>query len=110
MPDATYALAVTRRCLIDDLGFSREDSERSLDELRHRPVIADFLTKRQVSPAGQEVIQELAPKLIAYSLHKGRYRAATWYHEALAVVWLLAAALHRTDSRSAPTSAVFTMW
>jgi hypothetical protein len=96
--DASYALAATRRCLVDDLGFSGEDCDRSLDELRSHRVIADFLIKRPVSPTGQEVIQELAPKLIAYSLHAGRYRAATWYHEALAVVWLLAAAIHRADS------------
>ena len=65
MNDASYALAATRRCLVDDFGFSGEECDRSLDELRSHRVIADFLTKRQVGPIGQEVIQELAPKLIA---------------------------------------------
>ena len=42
MTDASYALAATRRCLVDDLGFSREDCDRTLHELRPNPVIVDF--------------------------------------------------------------------
>jgi hypothetical protein len=96
--DAVHALAATCRCLGEDLGFPPEECDRPLDELRSHPVLADFMAKRQGTPIGQEVIQELAPKLIAYSLHAGRWRGATWHHEALGVVWLLAAAIHRADS------------
>jgi hypothetical protein len=96
--DAAHALAATCRCLSEDLGYSHEECDRPSDELRPHPVLADFLAKRRGNPIGQEVIQELAPKVIAYSLHAGRWRGATWHHEALAVVWLLAAAIHRADS------------
>jgi hypothetical protein len=65
---------------------------------RHQ-VLADFVKKRMESPIGSETIRSLPrKKLIAYSLHSGRYRAATWYHEKPGIVWLLAARWHEEGS------------
>lgn len=51
------------------------------------------------SPVGSETIRSLqSKKLIAHSLHSGRYRAATWYHEKPGIVWLLAARWHEEGS------------
>lgn len=96
MPDPSHSLAATCRCLTDDLDLGHDDCARPVDELDH-PVVRDFVDKRRDHPIGQEIIQALAPSLQAYSLHSGRYRGATWHQEELAVVWLLAAALHRAD-------------
>lgn len=66
---------------------------------RHR-VIADFIKKRTDSPIGTEPpIRSLLRKNVpAYSLHSGRYRAATWCHEKAGIVWLLAARWHEQGS------------
>lgn len=97
-PSEIHALAATCRCLQEDLGFTPTDCERPIEDLSSHQVILSFIEKRRQSPIGQETIRELAPKLIAYSLHSGRYRCATWHHEELGMVWLLAAAIHRDDS------------
>lgn len=91
-----HSLAATCRCLTADLSFQPVDCERPVEELDH-PVILDFVARRRDRPTGQELIQTLAPSLQAYSLHSGRYRGATWRQQDLAVVWLLAVALHRDD-------------
>lgn len=96
-PDHRHA--ATCRCLTEDLGFPEADCDRPIAELTSNKVVADFIAKRTDSPTGQEVIQSLAPRLIAYSLHSGRHRAATWFHEDLGVVWLLASRLHREGSK-----------
>lgn len=98
MPSEANTLSATCRSLREDLGFHADDCELPIEDLATNQFIASFIEKRRSSPVGQEIIQELAPRLIAYSLHVGRYRAATWHHETLAVVWLLAAAIHRDDS------------
>ena len=51
-------------------------------------VIADFVKKRGAHPIGTETIKALLPQLVAYALHSGRYRAATWHHVAAGIVWL----------------------
>ncbi len=90
--EAAWTLSATSRCLTEDLGLSPEACDRPITELvdAHR-VIADFVKKRGAHPIGNETINALLPKLVAYSLHSGRYRAATWHHEAAGIVWLLAA-------------------
>ena len=98
MPSDAWTLSATCRCLHEDLRFSTDDCERPLRDLDSHPVVGSFIERRSITPVGQETIQELAPLLIAFSLHVGRYRAATWHHEALGVVWLLAAAIHRDAS------------
>src|SRR5947209_13597547 len=42
-------------------------------------------------------ITQLRP-LLAFSLHSGRYRAATWRQGKMAIVWLLATHIHREGS------------
>ncbi len=61
-------------------------------------IVADFVKKRGAHPLGSEPIQSLLPRLVAYSLHSGRYRGATWYQERAAIVWLLAARWHEQGS------------
>ena len=99
MPDRSHVLAATCRCLQVDLTLDADACALDVEELRDRhPVIACFLDKRRETPIGQELIRQLAPRVMAFSLHCGRHRGATWHHEALGTVWLLAAALHRDDS------------
>ena len=45
---------------------------------------------------GQEAIQGLTSKIVAYSLHAGDDRGLTWYHERAGAVWLLASRFHRS--------------
>jgi hypothetical protein len=45
--------------------------------------------------AGQEPIRSLLPEVVAFSLHVGRQRGATWHHREAGVVWLLAVGYHR---------------
>jgi hypothetical protein len=98
--DAGHSLAVTGRCLTEDLGLPNEACKAAVEDLRTAHELIDcFVEKRRSSTSGQEVIRTLAPTLIAYSLHCGRWRGASWFHEDLGVVWLLAMAIHRDDSR-----------
>lgn len=92
---AGWALSATCRCLTEDLDLASDACDRRIEDLAdaHR-VIADFVKKRGAHPIGNETIQALLPTLVAYSLHSGRYRAATWHHEAAGIVWLLAAHWH----------------
>jgi hypothetical protein len=97
MSEPPHSLAATCRCIEEDLKQPPAACESGLDDLSGHPVIACFIAKRGSSPTGQEVIQALAPKLMAYSLHCGQHRGATWHHVRLGVVWLLACAIHRDD-------------
>jgi hypothetical protein len=94
-----FTLSATCRCLTEDLGLAPEACDRPITELvdAHR-VIADFVKKRGGHPVGNETINALLPTLIAYSLHSGRYRAATWHHDTAGIVWLLAAHRHEQGS------------
>jgi hypothetical protein len=90
-------LRITRRCLIEDLEFGEADVGLPLEELAQRhPMVRAFLDKRSQQGAGQETIQGLRSKIVAYSLHAGEDRGVTWHHEAGGVVWLLAAHFHRS--------------
>lgn len=97
--DPAWTLGATCRCLTEDLGLAPEACNRPITELvdAHQ-VIADFVKKRGAHPIGTETISALLPQLVAYSLHSGRYRAATWHHEAAGIVWLLAARRHEQGS------------
>jgi hypothetical protein len=95
---------VTARCLIDDLGFGGESVEKTIDELAQaNEVIAAFRDRRaQIGSLGQEPIQSLLPEIIAFSLHVGRQRGATWHHREPGIIWLLAVGYHREgDSNDA---------
>ncbi len=100
--DQAWALGATCRCLTEDLTLGAEVCAVSITELAARPaapqVLADFVKKRGAHPIGSETINALLPTLVAYSLHSGRYRAATWHHEPAAIVWLLAVGWHEAGS------------
>jgi hypothetical protein len=82
-------LRITSRCEADlaDLG-----------EEAAAAIVEKFAELRGQAPASGEVIAGLQQRLCA-SLHAGRYRAVTWYDREREIVWLLAAGIHRADSR-----------
>jgi len=96
--DWDNTLAATCRCLTDDLAFPADACANTLESLRQAPIVAAFLGRRSMDPTGSEPpIQQLRP-LLAFSLHSGRYRGATWHQEKASVVWLLASHIHREGS------------
>jgi hypothetical protein len=88
---------ITRRCLVDDLGLPPESINRTIEELaRESEVVAAFYERRAaLGVPGQEPIRSLLPDVVAYSLHVGRRRGATWHHREPGVLWLLAVGYHR---------------
>jgi hypothetical protein len=88
---------VTRRCLLDDLGLPAESVDLTIDELASaNEVIAAFRDRRaEMGSPGQEPIRSLLPEVVAFSLHVGRRRGATWHHREAGVIWLLAVGYHR---------------
>jgi hypothetical protein len=88
---------VTRRCLTDDLGFPADSVDITIDELAStNEVIAAFRDRRaEMGSPGQEPIRSLLPEVVAFSLHVGRQRGATWHHREAGVIWLLAVGYHR---------------
>ncbi len=94
----TWTLAATCRCLTDDLKLDPVDCETPVEDLTSNAVIAAFVHRRTQEPEGQERILNIPSSLTAFSLHAGRYRAATWYDHTNDVVWLLAYAIHRAGS------------
>lgn len=87
MADRPRARA-TARC-DDDLENLPSDTA---DDLLHKLEVS-----RTEAPEAGERILVLRDRP-CFSLHAGRYRAATWYDRAHNVVWLLAAGVHRADS------------
>lgn len=85
----TRRLAVTRRCLEEDLGIVGRHWRDAVSEF---PVLQAFADRRAQSPQGRERILDLMDVLRApiFSLHSGADRAATWYDEDEDIVWLLA--------------------
>jgi hypothetical protein len=61
-------------------------------------IIEKFYELRAEAPTAGERVSGLQERPCA-SLHSGRYRAVTWYDQDHDVVWLLAAGIHRADSR-----------
>jgi hypothetical protein len=88
---------ITRRCLLDDLGLPTDSVDYTIDELATASdVIAAFRDRRaEMGSAGQEPIRSLLPDVVAFSLHVGRRRGATWHHREAGVIWLLAVGYHR---------------
>jgi hypothetical protein len=88
---------VTRRCLTDDLGLAAASVDSTIDELAAaNDVITAFRDRRcEQGVTGQEPIRSLLPEVVAFSLHVGRRRGATWHHRAAGVIWLLAVGYHR---------------
>ena len=88
---------VTRRCLTKDLDLPAESVAWTMDELATaNEVIAAFRDRRaDMGSPGQEPIRSLLPEVVAFSLHVGRRRGATWHHREAGVIWLLAVGYHR---------------
>ncbi|MDQ4125715.1 MAG: hypothetical protein M3134_08970 [Actinomycetota bacterium] len=92
-----WDLAVTARCLEEDLGLSGwldPDGIRASDN----EAVSCFHAMRAQQPVGVEHVVSLREDV--YSLHCGQSRGATWYDEDQRVVWLLAYGLHRSGSRN----------
>jgi hypothetical protein len=80
---------ITARCEEDLAAIEPDDALGLIDKFDE--------TRRQASELG-DLINNLTERP-CYSLHSGRYRAATWYDAQLDVVWLLAAGVHRSGDR-----------
>jgi hypothetical protein len=88
---------ITRRCLADDLGLPANSVDLTIGELAGaNDIIAAFRDRRaEMGSPGQEPIRSLLPEVVAFSLHVGRRRGATWHHREAGVIWLLAVGYHR---------------
>ncbi len=84
---AAWRLAVTRRCLEEDLEIPPGTNWRAVSH----QVLRAFVERRGQDPIGSERIAEVSAYLRApiHSLHVGKHRAATWYDQEEQVVWLL---------------------
>lgn len=92
-----HVLRATKRCLFDDLSLPASAAKGPLEAIAGSSGIVDaFLQRRAENPAGQETIQGLTSRIVAYSLHSGDYRGITWFQERAGVAWLLAARFHRS--------------
>lgn len=80
---------ITARCEEDLAAIEPDDALGLIDK---------FEEVRSQAPEAGDLINNLTERP-CYSLHSGRYRAATWYDAQLDVVWLLAARLHRSGDR-----------
>jgi len=90
---------VTRRCLLSDLACAEEDLELRIDELAERyEIVRAFAERRSQNPEGQETIQGLTSRIVAYSLHSGEFRGITWHDRRAGIVWLLATRFHRSGN------------
>ena len=67
-----------------------------VDLVNENAILRAFVERRSQLPIGQETVEGLTAKIVAYSLHSGDYRGLTWHHEKAGVVWLLAAGFHRS--------------
>jgi len=89
VPSAENRLAVTARCLVEDIGLSR-DADWEEESVRIA-VLRAFRERRGQDPEGPERILSVRRYVSApiFSLHSGDDRAATWYDDVEDVVWLL---------------------
>jgi hypothetical protein len=94
-PDG-YDLAVTERCATEDLAVPDPASLAEPADESYPAIVNAFFTQRRQNPIGQDSISGLTSNLRAYSLHSGRLRGCTWHDRRAAVVWLLAAHMHRS--------------
>ena len=103
-----HQLRITLRCLVEDLAFTSDDLERSLDELAAgssdaAKFIRTFIEKRGTDPVDEDSIEDLATRRIPmHPLRRGeRIRGLTWHDRDANVVWLVAAHFaHRSGERS----------
>jgi len=102
-----HQLRITHRCLVEDLGFTSDDLERSLDELAAgssdaAKFVRTFIAKRGIDPVDEDSIEGLATgRIPMHPLRRGeRIRGLTWLDRDTNVVWLVAAHFdHRSGER-----------
>jgi hypothetical protein len=88
-PKATWDVALTLRCIDDDLGLPVPVIFPPIDEYSSKSTfVAAFAERRSLSPEGQELLKS-AKRANYYTFHHGTGRGATWYDRSNAVVWLL---------------------
>jgi hypothetical protein len=98
--DTEHQLAATARCITRDLGLGVQLVTLSPEaQATEHPLLAAFFEKRRESPQGQETVEGLQAKIVAYSLHTGRWRGLTWHEREVGIVWLLAGRYHRSGER-----------
>jgi hypothetical protein len=94
-PAPDHDLAVTHRCIKDDLDAN---PDLSIGELAaEHPIVEKFRHLRSQSPIGQERVQALSGQEF-FTLHAGRLRGATWHDRIRNAVWLVGVAVHRENS------------
>lgn len=108
--DAGYELRVTRRCLVEDLGFRESDLAVELPALAEGRTdgavfLRTFLDQRSKAPEpGDEGELEClaAGTPTMFPLRRGaRQRGVTWFDERSGIVWLIAAHhSHRSGERN----------
>ena len=95
--DTAWELAATERCITRDLGLPSDTVALSPEgHASEHPLLAAFVEKRSSSPEGQETVENLQARIVAYSLHAGRWRGLTWHEREEGLVWLLAGRYHRS--------------
>jgi len=83
-----YALRVTQRCLVDDLG---EDATASFTEIRDREIVKAFIKDRATDPDGGKTVGSNAGDLTLRRVGYGDdHRGVTWWDREHGVVWLCA--------------------
>ncbi len=80
---------ITARC---------EEDLAAIEPAEALALIDKFAEVRSQAPEAGDLINDLTVRP-CYSLHSGRYRAATWYDATHDAVWLLAVGLHRSGER-----------
>lgn len=96
--ELSLGLAVTSRCCKEDLEV---DPDTPLEELAATDdVVAKFVELRGQREEGQEAVQSVHGPIPVFSLHAGRFRAATCWDRKNQAVWLLASRIHRGGERS----------
>jgi hypothetical protein len=89
-------LRITRRCLEEDLGEDPEDCEFEAMCAKHE-IVRALRNRRSSSVAGGDTVGPAAGPESIYTLRYGNdHRGGTWYDAENKVVWLLAAAHHRS--------------
>jgi hypothetical protein len=100
----THRLAITSRCLRDDLGIGPDQDWR--DRISEIDVLKAFVEQRGAVPIGQQRIEGLTNPTgkkrdretrPVFSLHSEKSRAGTWHDAERGVVWLLGVKLNAHD-------------
>lgn len=85
-----WALRITQRCLIEDLGLPVDAPADAAANTDRHPIVRAFLTERGQTTHGSDPLKcawEMGAPV--FTIHHGTSRGATWHHEPLDVVWLL---------------------